>query len=109
MSVAFQNTSLRSCRRLRHAPVASLSTSGNGRCPVQRKSRSANDLHRRHKSLVLMFKNVTVVDITAELLLGIEIYDDEDRRMGVHWNGVVPQVTTRIGRHGARLDFKRGR
>ena len=73
------------------------------------KSGSANDLHWRHKSLVLMFKNVTVVDITAELLLGIEIYDDEDRRMGLHWNGVVPQVTTRIGGHGTRFDFKRGR
>src|ERR1700722_18636394 len=76
--------------------------------PFLRKPGSANDLHRRHKSMVLMLKNVTVVDITAELLLGVEIDDDEDRRTSLDWNGVVPQDRTPIGRCSPRLDLKCG-
>jgi hypothetical protein len=40
-----------------------------------------------------MFKDMTVIDITAELLLGIEVDDDECRRTGIDWKRVVPQVT----------------
>ena len=58
--------------------------------------------------MVLMLKNVTVVDITAELLLGVEIDDDEDRRTSLDWNGVVPQDRTPIGRCSPRLDLKCG-
>src|SRR5690349_5918309 len=51
-----------------------------------------DDLHRSHEAGVLMFQNVAVKNKSADLLFGIEVYNQEHAPLSIDRHRVVPDV-----------------